>query len=152
MRLDPGACGELLDGAERATLATVHPVRGVDAVPVCFARHAGQVAVPVDRVKEKSGSVLQRVRNVVADHRAALLCDHWDPADWGQLWWVRASLELVAGPDGPVPDGEPLLQRLERKYPPYAGRPFDGLLVFRITALNGWAASREAVTGSGSDG
>ncbi len=59
MRLGTGSCEELLRRAERATLATLHPTRGVDAVPVCFSYADGRVAVPVDRVKAKSSTVLQ---------------------------------------------------------------------------------------------
>ncbi len=138
MRLDPGRCHELLRGAERATLATVHPERGVDAVPACFAYDGHGVAVPVDRVKPKSTTELQRVRNLDADRRAALLCDHWDRDDWSQLWWVRASLERV---DAPPEAREGLEGLLRQKYRQYEGQRFTDLLVFRITAILGWSAS-----------
>ncbi len=138
MRLDTQRCEELLRRAERATLATLHPVRGVDAVPACFSYADGGVAVPIDRVKEKSDSVLQRVRNLGADPRAVLLCDHWDQNDWSRLWWVRASLEWVVHPG--EPEVEVLLGLLEQKHRQYEGRPFADVLIFRVTALSGWAA------------
>jgi hypothetical protein len=148
MRLPIRTCEDLIGRAEQATLATVHPARGVDAVPACFGYAGGRVAVPIDRVKAKSGTVLQRVRNLDADRRAVLLCDHWDRDDWSRLWWVRASLERVTGPGEPVPEPELelLLQGLESKYPQYAGRPFADVLVFRVTALTGWAASQDAAS------
>ena len=149
MRLSAPTCEDLIDGAEHGTLATVHGQRGVDAVPACFSYAAGRVAVPVDTVKPKSGTALRRVRNLEADRRAVLLCDRWDRDDWSRLWWVRASLERVSGSDQPVggPELEALLAGLERKYAQYAGRPFADVLVFRVTGLTGWAASRSALTG-----
>jgi hypothetical protein len=130
-------------GAERGVLATVHPVRGVDAVPVCFVIDGDRVAVPVDRIKPKAGGRLQRVRNLEHDRRAALLCDHWDPDEWSRLWWVRASLERDEG-DHEVRTG--LEAALGQKYRQYVDRPFAQLLVFRITQLTGWSATEPAGT------
>ena len=70
----------------------MHPSRGVDAVPVVYATSGDFVGVPVDRVKPKSTTRLQRERNLEADPRAALLIEHWDREDWSRLWWVRAEL------------------------------------------------------------
>jgi hypothetical protein len=147
MRLPTRTCEDRLRRAERGTLATVHPLRGVDAVPACFSYADSRVAVPVDQVKAKSGAVLQRVRNLDADGRAVLLCDHWDGRDWSRLWWVRASLERVGNEDGPVAGREELLELLEAKYGQYQGRPFADVLVFRVTGLTGWAASPGAARG-----
>ncbi len=141
MKLSLDRCEDLLRSAERATLATVHPVRGVDAVPVCFSYDGVSIAVPVDRVKPKSDAPLQRVRNLDADRRAALLCDHWDRVDWSRLWWVRTSLERVVGP--PERSAR-LASLLEAKYHQYQGRPFADVLVFRITGMTGWAAAGPA--------
>jgi PPOX class probable F420-dependent enzyme len=145
VKLTSEICAVLLRGAEHGTLATLHPLRGVDAVPACFAYDGANVAVPVDRVKPKSGPVLQRVRNLDADPRAVLLVDRWSDNDWSRLWWVRASLErLVAGPPG-LRDG--LEELLELKYRQYEGRPFADVILFRVTRLEGWAASPEAIDG-----
>jgi hypothetical protein len=118
-------------------LGTVHATRGIDAVPVCFVLVEGTVAVPVDRVKEKSTTALQRIRNLDADPRATLLCEHWDPEDWSQLWWVRASLRRVHPPSG---GSSHLEDALRAKYLPYADQGFAGLLLFRVTETTGWAA------------
>ncbi len=87
-------------------------------------------------MKPKASDDLQRARNLDADRRAVLLCDHWDRADWSRLWWVRASLERVAA-------GGAERARLERllgeKYPQYRGRPFSDVLTFRIVGLTGWS-------------
>jgi hypothetical protein len=106
-------------------------------VPVCFAVAGRRIAVPVDRVKPKDTTELQRTRNLDADPRAALLCDHWDRNDWSRLWWVRASLVRI---DATGPERSRLASLLGAKYPPYADQPFAGLLVFRVAALAGWSA------------
>jgi PPOX class probable F420-dependent enzyme len=130
-------------GVDRGVLATVHPVRGVDAVPVCFVSRGDRVAVPVDRIKPKAGGQLQRVRNLEHDPRAALLCDHWDRDEWSRLWWVRASLERV---EADYEVRTELEAALSHKYHQYADQPFSQLLVFRITRLTGWSASEPAPT------
>jgi hypothetical protein len=136
MRLDRSRCHLLLSASERGVLGTVHARRGVDTVPACFAVVASSVAVPVDRVKPKTTTELQRVRNLEADPRAVLLCDHWDPADWAALWWVRATLERTALDPSVT---EQLRSSLGQKYPQYRDRPFADLLTFRITGLAGWS-------------
>ncbi|MGH9078783.1 MAG: hypothetical protein ACRDYE_01655 [Acidimicrobiales bacterium] len=141
MRLTVPRCEDLLRQEERATLATRHPVRGVDAVPACFSYDGSNLAIPVDRVKPKSGAALQRVANLHTDPRAVLLCDRWDSGDWSRLWWVRASLEYVVIPTELSAELEGLL---EAKYRQYEGRPVLDVLVFRVTGLSGWAASAEA--------
>lgn len=138
MRLGRARCAHLLYGSERGVLATVHPERGVDVVPVCFVVDGDHVVVPVDRVKPKTTVELQRVHNLERDGRAALLCDRWDGDDWSRLWWVRAFLERTEADDG-VRSG--LEAQLRRKYHQYVDQPFAQLLVFRITQLTGWSAS-----------
>ncbi len=140
MRLDRQRCLHLLDRAERGVLATLHPIRGVDAVPACFVVDAERLAIPIDRVKPKGSGQLQRVRNLDHDARAALLCDHWDSGDWSRLWWVRASLER-----GSVDTDRrsAIEERLRLKYRQYRDEAFEDLLVFRITGLSGWAVSEQ---------
>jgi hypothetical protein len=118
-------------------LATFHASRGIDAVPVCFVAAGTRVAVPIDRVKEKSTTDLQRERNLDHDPRATLLCEHWDPDDWSQLWWVRATLGRVVAQPNEV---SVLEEGLRSKYVQYAGSSFAGLLVFEITEVTGWVA------------
>lgn len=87
-------------------------------------------------MKPKASVELQRARNLDADGRAVLLCDHWDPADWSRLWWVRASLERV---DTGAADRARLELLLGEKYPQYRDHPFSEVLTFRITGLTGWS-------------
>ena len=93
----------------------MHAERGVDAVPVVYAvDDDGYVGVPVDRVKPKASSRLQRERNLEADPRGTLLVEHWDRDDWSQLWWVRAELRFqgdAAGRAARSPPGWPSASR-----------------------------------------
>lgn len=125
---------------DHAVLCTSHVERGVDAVPVAFAiDDDGYVGVPIDRVKPKTSTRLQRERNLEADPRATLLAEHWDRDDWSQLWWVRAELrwqgDTAAGRETTLAGG------LATRYPQYSDHPFVRVLVFRIVGVTGWAAS-----------
>ena len=121
-------------------MCTMHPERGPDPVPAVYAvNDDGYIGVPVDRIKPKASSRLQREDNLQADPRAALLVEHWDTADWSRLWWVRADLQHVADPPPALTDD--LATRLARTVPQYADKPFHRVLVCRIVAVTGWAAS-----------
>ncbi len=138
MRLDAARGLELLEQSDHGVLATVHPGRGVDAVPVCFVIDGGRVAIPVDTVKPKASVELQRVANLEGDPRAVLLCDHWDRSDWSRLWWVRVSLVRTSVT---ADERFRLEQLLGRKYLQYEQRPFADLLVLRMGPVTGWSAS-----------
>jgi PPOX class probable F420-dependent enzyme len=139
MRLSAAEARVRLAAHDHGVLCTVHAERGVDAVPVVYVvDEDGFVAVPVDRVKPKSTSRLQRRRNLEADPRAALLVEHWDRDDWSRLWWVRAELRWQA--DAPAARAADLAARLALAYPQYQDQPFTRLLVLRVVGLRGWAA------------
>ena len=121
-------------------MCTLHPERGPDPVPCVYAvSDDGHVGVPIDRVKPKASTRLQREDNLEADPRSALLVEHWDAEDWSRLWWVRADLEHVEEP--PASLLEDLGARLARTVPQYADQPFHRVLVCRIIKVTGWAAS-----------
>jgi hypothetical protein len=124
--------------ADHGILATLHPTRGVDTVPAAFVIDGDVVAIPIDEVKPKASTDLQRSRNLAADPRASLLCEHWDAVDWSRLWWVRISLRRSD-------EAAEVLARLEaalrRRYPQYESAPFAGILTFRIVEISGWSAS-----------
>lgn len=125
---------------DHGVLCTVHAGRGVDAVPVVYAVDGDSyVGVPVDLVKPKSSLRLQRERNLEADPRATLLVDQWDGDDWSRLWWVRAELRWQGS--GAAALEESLANGLAQRYPQYRDRPFARILVLRIVAVSGWAAS-----------
>jgi hypothetical protein len=127
---------------DHAVLCTIHPTRGVDAVPVVYAvDDDGYVGVPIDQVKPKSSLRLQRERNLEADPRATLLIEQWDRDDWSQLWWVRAELRW----QGSDTNGrnESLANQLAHRYPQYGDRPFANVLVLHIVTVSGWAGNAE---------
>ena len=138
MHLDKVEALQRVAAADHGVLATLHATRGADLVPACFAIEAGWVAIPIDAVKPKGSTALGRVRNLERDPRAALLVEHWDPADWTRLWWVRLLLVREAAP-------EPLATRLETalrsRYPQYRDARVVDLLTFRIDHVGGWSAS-----------
>ncbi len=124
---------------DHGVLCTVHAERGVDAVPAVYAiDDEGYVGVPVDTVKPKRSSRLQRERNLEADPRAALLVDHWDRDDWSRRWWVRAEQRWQGDA---AARAAALAAQLAGRYPQYRDRPFARVLVLRIVGVTGWAAS-----------
>lgn len=123
---------------DHGTLATLHPDRGADLVPVVYALLGDLVGIPVDRVKPKASTRLRREANLRSDPRATLLFEHWDPADWTRLWWVRAHLRWEAEPAPGVE--EALAARLAARYRQYRDQPFERVLVLRILDVAGWSA------------
>lgn len=138
MRLTDTEAWSRLAIHDHAILGTVHPRRGVDTVPVVYAVADGHIGIPIDLVKPKASTRLQRERNLAADPRATLLIEHWDADDWSRLWWVRAELRWVGEDPGGI--AEVLAGRLEQRYPQYVGRPFARVLVLRVERVTGWAA------------
>ena len=136
MRLSASDARDRIAAHDHGVLCTVHPERGVDAVPCVYAVDDDHVGIPVDRVKPKSSGPLQRERNLAADPRATLLVEHWDSADWSRLWWVRA--ELRWEDDGARADE--LAARLAQAFPQYRDQPFTRVLVLRVVGVTGWAA------------
>ena len=135
MRLTATQARALLAAHDHGILCTVHGERGVDAVPVVYVvDDDGYVGAPVDRVKPKTSSRLQRERNLEADPRAALLVEHWDRDDWSRLWWVRAELRFE-GDTAPA-----LAALLAERFAQYRDQPFDRVLLLRIVGITGWAA------------
>jgi PPOX class probable F420-dependent enzyme len=121
-----------------ARLATVRPDGGPHVVPLVFALVDDTVYSAVD-AKPKRSRVLQRVANVRADPRCALLVDRYDD-DWRRLWWVRADgrCEVVAAPSGTHPG----IRALQQRFGQYIEDPPAGpLLVVSVDRWTGWAAS-----------
>ncbi len=125
-------------GADHGVLATLHPSRGVDTVPATFVIDGDVVAIPVDQVKPKASTELQRIRNLAADPRASLLCERWDAVDWSRLWWVRLSLHRSEETADVVGRLE---AELRQRYPQYETAAIARILTFRIVEVAGWSAS-----------
>jgi PPOX class probable F420-dependent enzyme len=133
--LDLEECWTRLEESTHGVLATVHPHRGVDAVPVVFAVARGLIAIPVDTVKPKRHLRLTRLENLRRDSRCVLLVDRYAD-DWSELWWVRVHATAEIAPS-PVEWVEALAER----FAPYrqAGA-VAGVVVLRPVAVTGWAA------------
>jgi PPOX class probable F420-dependent enzyme len=89
--------------------------------------------------KPKASRNLQRLANLRAEPRCALLVDHYED-DWGRLWWVRADGRghVVDGPPG----AHPGIQALVHRFPQYRDDPPAGpLLVVTVERWSGWTSS-----------
>lgn len=107
-------------------------------MPVVFAIDGDQVHFAVD-AKPKRTRRLQRLANLRADPRCALLVDDYSD-DWAALWWVRADGEarVTEQPSG----SDPGLALLAARYPAYAAeRPAGPLVTVTVTRWSGWSAS-----------
>jgi PPOX class probable F420-dependent enzyme len=121
-----------------ARLSTLRPDGGPHAVPIVFALVDDTVFSAVD-AKPKRSTNLQRLTNVRADPRCALLVDHFED-DWSRLWWVRAdgTAEVV---DAPTVE-HPGIQALVQRFPQYRDEPPSGaLLVVTVQRWTGWAST-----------
>lgn len=140
MRLDEEVSRSRLGAHVHGVFCTLHPERGPDPQPVVYAvTDDGYVGVPIDKVKPKRSSRLQREDNLAADPRGSLLVEHWDADDWSRLWWVRATLKYLPNPSPSLVDD--LAERLARTVPQYAREPFHRVVVCRITSVTGWSAA-----------
>lgn len=116
-------------------LATVHAERGVDAVPVMFAIGDGSIVIPVDTVKTKRTTRLQRIVNLERDPRCVLLVEHYDD-DWSTLWWVR-----VHGRAAQTAPTDEHVALLGNRFPAYRGAgAIASTIVLTPERVTGWSA------------
>ena len=118
MRLSSDQARSRLAAQVHGVLATTHPTRGPDPQPVVYAvSDDGHVGVPIDQIKPKASTRLQREDNLEADPRVrVLLRGRWysgrasvTPLDHDRL----SSFNLYAR-SGPTTVGiDPLLVRVE---------------------------------------
>ena len=121
-----------------ARLATVRPDGAPHVVPVVFALVDGTVYSAVD-AKPKRTRRLQRLANVRADPRCALLVDHYEE-DWSELWWVRLDGEAHILRD--EPRRTEALAPLAAKYAPYREvLPTGPVIVLTVRSTASWSAS-----------
>ena len=121
-----------------ARLSTVRQDGGPHVVPVVFAL-VGDTAFSAVDAKPKRTTELQRLANVRAEPRCALLVDHYED-DWRRLWWVRAD-GVGAVVDSPTAD-HPGIQALVQRFSQYRDEPPSGpLLVVTVQRWSGWAST-----------
>jgi PPOX class probable F420-dependent enzyme len=122
-------------------MATVTEDGRPHLVPVTFAADGNYIYTAVDAKPKSSTTVggLQRLRNIRADPRVAVLADHYED-DWTSLWWVRAD-GRAAVVDGPQQMAAPIAL-LTTRYPQYRDlQPAGPVIVIRVERWTGWAAS-----------
>jgi PPOX class probable F420-dependent enzyme len=107
-------------------------------VPATFVVDGDLVHVAVDH-KPKTTTALQRLRNIAANPRVALLADHYE-ADWDALWWVRADGQAAVTTDA---DGmRHPVDLLAARYEQYRERrPAGPVITIRIDRWTGWAGA-----------
>jgi PPOX class probable F420-dependent enzyme len=135
VNLSEDECRDRLAVARHAVLATIHPRRGVDAVPVVYAVVGSRVVLPVDTVKDKRHRRLRRLDNLARDDRCVLLVEQYHD-DWTQLWWVRVHGRASIRPATPQ-----ALSALAARYPAYGqAGAIEQTVVLTPTAWYGWRA------------
>ena len=138
MRMTESGAWERVEAARHAVLGTLHPDRGVDLVPVVFAIDEDHTLfIPIDTVKTKTSTRLQRIDNLRNDPRCTLLVEAYED-DWSRLWWVRIN---GRGVEASAADAERFVPLLADRYPQYADpASVVGGLVVRPVDVTGWAA------------
>ncbi len=125
---------EFVEGARRATLATITPDGRSRLVPVCFVLLEDVVYTPIDE-KPKQGTdprALGRVRDVTDRPDVALLVDRWDE-DWDRLAWVRIhGTATVLDAQSGAAEHARAVAALRAKYPQYRSHALEGRPVIRI--------------------
>jgi PPOX class probable F420-dependent enzyme len=140
LNLTSSAARRLFAQAPVARLATVTEAGRPHVVPVTFAVHGNYIYTAIDAKpkSEAAGRGLQRLRNIRADPRVAVLADHYS-ADWAALWWVRAdgSAAILAEPDAAAGP----LAMLAARYPQYREVALVGpVIAVAVQRWTGWAA------------
>jgi PPOX class probable F420-dependent enzyme len=112
----PDWARELASDARIAHLATVGGAGEPHVVPVCCVLLDDALYIAVDE-KPKTGRRLQRLRDIAATSRAALVVDRYSE-DWSQLAWAQLrGPARVLGPADPA--HAPAVAALRAKYPQY---------------------------------
>lgn len=139
MELGEDDCIDRLASTGHGVLATVHRDRGVDAVPVVFALDGRRILVPIDTIKPKRTTDLQRTRNLRADPRCALLVEHYSE-DWEDLWWVRVHARGSVCPPEALDTARHVLADRHPRYSVEGS--VASVLVLDPETFSGWAAAR----------
>lgn len=108
-------------------------------VPLVFVVHTDTIYSAVD-TKPKRSTDLRRLNNVRSFPAVSVLVDHYDDADWAELWWVRADGRgRVLQADRP--EARHAVALLVERYPAYQRqRPHGDVLAVDVARWIGWSA------------
>ncbi|WP_436795795.1 TIGR03668 family PPOX class F420-dependent oxidoreductase [Actinospongicola halichondriae] len=125
----------------KAVLCTIGPELRPHAVPCCFVIEGKKLYTPIDRIKPKRTTSLQRLDNIAAHPAATVLIDEYHD-DWDRLWWARidGSAQLL---DEPGWEPERATELLRAKYPQYVDAD---LQIIRIE-IDRWVSWPDDVSG-----
>lgn len=134
-----------LETAPVARLATAGANAAPHIIPVCFVLDgnpgvAGRprlYSVLDQKPKRAALTRLRRVRNILENPQAALLVDHYNPADWSQLWYILITgpAELLTADNAALqPERQAAIAQLRQKYPQYRDMDIAENPVIRLTA------------------
>jgi PPOX class probable F420-dependent enzyme len=134
--MSPDEARARLGEAPVARLATVSPAGRPHVVPICFALDGDTIVTAIDH-KPKRTTALARLRNIEGNPAVAVLADHYDEADWAQLWWVRAD-----GIATVVESSPRAIELLAARYEQYREIPPTGPAIeIAVHRWSGWAAT-----------
>ena len=136
-----GEARERLAGARVARLATAGADGRPHVVPCTIAVLGEDTIVSAVDHKPKRTTALQRLANIAANPRVAVLADHYED-DWDALWWARADgVARVVEPGAEPGLRTEAVRALAARYAQYRERPPAGaLVVIAVERWSGWAA------------
>ena len=126
--------------ARTGHLATADAGEGPHVIPVCYAFDGRAIFSVLDqKPKRVAPARLRRVRNIMANPRAALVVDHYDE-DWSRLGYI-----LVIGRAELLLEGDErvgAIRMLRDKYRQYRSMDIDSSPVIKITPVRvvAWGA------------
>ncbi|MGH9767976.1 MAG: TIGR03668 family PPOX class F420-dependent oxidoreductase [Blastocatellia bacterium] len=124
-----------------ARLATVDAIGQPAVIPIVYAFDGAALFTPLDaKPKRVAAAQIQRVRNIQANPRVAVIIDSYSE-DWRRLAWVhvRGQARIITGGNEYAAG----ITLLCAKYPQYERMPLAGclLIVIEPTRIRSWRAS-----------
>lgn len=129
---------EFLETGRVARLATADATGQPHVVPICYALIDDLVCFTIDeKPKRKAGGDLQRLANIRANPKAALVVDRYDE-DWSKLGWIMIQGEADILERGEVHGRAQA--RLRERYPQLSTMRLSHLpvVVIRIARVISW--------------
>jgi PPOX class probable F420-dependent enzyme len=133
----PAAARAFLEASQVGHLATADAGAAPHVVPVCFACSDTTLYITIDAKPKGNAAGLKRLRNIMANPRAAFIADRYDE-DWSRLGWVmlRGAAEILDA--GAEHDRAQAL--LRTRYPQYRSMQIEDLpvIALRVARVTTW--------------